>query len=106
MKVREICCNSRVAMIIGPPKWDYMRKEFVYSHRLCWIQRPTRHRIPFFFTPQLHLLFERVLEDAFEFVFEGVWFKSLWLPYHILHGIICGYNMREILKFWKKTRSD
>lgn len=44
---------------------------------------------------------EETLEDLAHLIFPQFAFKTLLLPYDIIHGVICGYDVREILDFWR-----
>jgi len=39
-------------------------------------------------------------------IFTQFAFKKLLFVYDVLHGIICGYGMKEILEWWKNRPDD
>lgn len=56
------------------------------------------HRMPSWMSPHLHI----TLEKAMTYYPVPLIATLLGIPYHILHGLICGYDMREIMNFIKK----
>jgi hypothetical protein len=89
-------------------RWIYPWKEFTavasyfssdYSYTFA------KHRVPAFLSLHSHLSIEHVIEALWNVVFAQFPFKRLLFVYDVLHGIICSYNMREILEWWN-SRTD
>jgi len=60
------------------------------------------HRVPWFLSLALHILLESVQVSL------AIRLKLLYslFAFHFFHGIICGYNMKEILEWWKNRPDD
>jgi len=102
MRFKIVQCFSRNTVVEDKLKWIYAWKK--------WVGIPTkfdvgvcRHRVPFFLSLHAHVKIEETIADLGGIVFPQFTCKILRLPYDILHGLICGYNMKEILDFWKRT---
>lgn len=101
MKYKIVQCLSRNDVVEDKLKWIYSCKE--------WVGIPTKfdvglceHRVPSFLSLHAHLRMEENLEDlASKTIFPQFAFKKLLLVYDIIHGLICGYGMKEILVFWR-----
>jgi len=91
-------------------KWVYPWKEFVAvasflpSESFCY--QIYEHHIPFFLSLHAHLAMEYILERIWNRLFRQFPFKNLLFVYDLLHGIICSYNMREILEWWNARKDD
>lgn len=61
------------------------------------------HRVPWFLSLTLHVRLESLL-----LVFSNLLGKlkslSLWFPYHLFHGLVCGFSMEEILAFQRQNK--
>ena len=60
------------------------------------------HRVPSFLTLHMHLIIEEVLEVVPRKFLPQIFSKITLLFYDIIHGVVSGYNMRDILDFWKR----
>lgn len=93
-------CLSRNVVVEDKLKWIYACKE--------WVGVPTKfdvglceHRIPWFLSLHAHVKIEEVLEDLIRVVVRFP-YKKLLFFYDIIHGLICAYDMKDILDFWKR----
>ena len=59
------------------------------------------HRVPSFLTLHMHLIIEDILSFIGMKFLPKILSKITLLFYHVVYGIVCGYNMKEILDFWK-----
>ena len=101
MNYKIVQCLSR-DIIDGKDQWIYAWKEWVNVAKSGKSQSKHQHRIPWFLSLHAHLRMEETLEDLVnKMIFPQFAFKTLLLPYDIIHGIICGYNMREMLDYWR-----
>ena len=58
------------------------------------------HRFPGWMPMNMHLCLEKVLEMILKLDPERkIYFTKLAAPYHIAHGLVCDYTMRDIIKF-------
>lgn len=92
-------------------KWVYPWKEFVaVSSFLSSSSEPFyrvyEHHVPFFLSLHAHLAMEHVLERLWNRLFWQFPFKNLLFVYDFLHGVLCSYNMREILEWWNARKDD
>jgi hypothetical protein len=93
---------------IDRDRWVYPWKEFsaVASYSSSeYFYTIAKHRVPAFLSLQAHLSIEHVVEAFWNLFFAQFPFKSLLLIYDVLHGIVCSFNMREILEWWN-SRTD
>jgi hypothetical protein len=101
MKYRLFQRKSRVELQTDDRlQWAFTWKEYMptvseysYEERI--------HRVPFFLSLHAHLRIEEFLGDISERFLLPFVCKPLLLPYHIVHSLVCGYGMKEILLFWK-----
>ena len=105
MIVNNIRCLSR-SLLNDTWLWMYATQSYV----LCYTgtQNPKRvqsHRVPFFLSIHSHLTLEEKIEDFWMLArlnrFNP---KKLLFIYDVLHGLVCGYTMQEIITFWKRRR--
>ena len=61
----------------------------------------TKHRVPFWCTPLLHMILEKLISEKIGFFLE----KTPRLLYHILFGWVCGYNTKEGLLFYNRCKN-
>jgi len=90
---------SRIA-VISKRRWIYGRGwTYCKDH---YVQGVQVHRLPFFLSLHAHLVLEEKIEDLWN-IFGGAFRepKIILLIYDIIHGVICAYNMKQILEFWK-----
>lgn len=59
------------------------------------------HRVPSFLTLHMHLIIEEALEVVGRKFMSQIFSKITLLFYDVIHGVVSGYNMRDILDFWK-----
>jgi len=86
--------------------WVYPWKEYVGVASFSdYCYTMNNHRVPSFLSLHAHLAIEHCLEKLWH-IFDQFPFKSLFFVYDFLHGIICSYNMREILKWWSARKDD
>jgi hypothetical protein len=101
--MKTIRCFTRFPSI-DRDRWIYPWKEFTAvasyfsSEYFCTI---AKHRVPYFLSLHAHLSIEHALESLWNVFFAQFPFKNLMLVYDILHGLICSFNMREILEWWR-----
>lgn len=100
MKYKIIHCLSR-DIVDGKDQWVYAWKEWVGVAKFGKSISKHQHRIPWFLSLHAHLRIEETLEDFYHLIFPQFAFKPLLLIYDIIHGLICGFDIREILEFWK-----
>jgi hypothetical protein len=101
MNYKIVQCLSRT-VIDAEDGWTYAWKEYVGDAVIVkYGLALMKHRIPHFLSLHAHLRIEETLEDLAHLIFPQFAFKTLLLPYDIIHGIICGYNMREMLDYWR-----
>lgn len=68
-------------------------KYIITSTQTEWDQ--TKHHMPDWMSPHLHIVLEELMRIHF-----GPLVKTIvGIPYHIIHGFICGYNMRKVVSF-------
>lgn len=60
------------------------------------------HRVPSFLTLHVHLIIEDALEVVAGKFLPQIFSKITLLFYDVIHGLICAYDMRDILDFWKR----
>lgn len=104
-KPRQVLCMDRVYGLGLRLTWIYPRKRYEFTSSGYSI-RIQNHRVPWFLTLHLHILLERVIMEGRSRFLGQFPFTPLFLPYDILFGVICGYNMREILWFWRGRYHD
>jgi hypothetical protein len=105
MKYKIVQCLSR-NVVDDKDQWIYAWKVWVGGAKVGGAAI-NKHRVPFFLSLHAHLRIEETVEDLFnKTIFPQFAFKKLLLPYDIIHGLICGYNMREILRWWKSRTDD
>jgi len=101
MKYELVQCLSR-DVIEGEDRWVYAWKEWVNVSRFGKSVSKYQHRVPSFLTLHAHLRIEETIEDLWnKTIFPQFAFRPLMLVYDLLHGIVCAYGMREILRWWK-----
>jgi hypothetical protein len=101
MKYKIIHCLSR-QVIDAQDGWSYSLKEYVGDVVILkYGLAIMKHRVPWFLSLHAHLRMEKTLEDFAHLIFPQFAFKPLLLTYDIIHGLICGFGLREILEFWK-----
>jgi hypothetical protein len=61
------------------------------------------HRVPSFLTLHAHLIIEETLENVTNKLLPQPFSKITLLFYHIFHGFIAGYRMKEIYIFWHQA---
>ena len=60
------------------------------------------HRYPKWMPLRVHVCLEKVLDMGWRLIpKKRFYFNMLAVPYHIAHGLICDYAMRDIIKFIK-----
>lgn len=59
------------------------------------------HRVLFFLTLHAHLIIEETLENLTRILLPQLFSKITLLFYDVIHGLICAYNMKDILDFWR-----
>jgi len=57
-----------------------------------------QHRMPNWMSPHLHV----VLEQLMTYYPDPIITTLFGIPYHLIHGLICGYNMKEVVGFLKR----
>lgn len=57
------------------------------------------HRYPSWMPLRMHLCLEKILDTIWISPEEKLYFSSLAIPYHIIHGLVCDYAMKDIIKF-------
>jgi len=95
--------------IIDRDRWVYPWKEFsaVASYFSSdYFYTIAKHRVPAFLSLQAHLATEHALETLWNLLFVQFPFKRLLFVYDVLHGIICSYNMREMLNWWNARTEE
>jgi len=60
------------------------------------------HRVPSFLTLHMHLIIEESLEVVARKFLPQIFSKITLLLYDVVHGVVSGYSMRDILDFWKR----
>ena len=60
------------------------------------------HRVPSFLTLHMHLIIEDALEVVARKFLPQIFSKITLLFYDVIHGVVSGYSMRDILDFWKR----
>jgi len=104
MKYKVVQCLT-YQPISDKDKWIYTWKQFagIACYRTSEYEfHVNKHRIPFFLSLHAHLIIEHLTETLWNLVFKQFPCKRLLLVYDLIHGFVCGYNMREILHFWRK----
>lgn len=106
MKFKIVQCLTKDDVIEYKLKWSYALKEYApmpseFGIAVC------EHRVPFFLSLQAHVKIEDIVRDSGLRIFVFPQFDGiLRFPYDLIHGIICGYNMKEILEFWRPRPKD
>jgi len=89
--------NFNLPPTLQHPILTYNNKKYILKYQV-YKQDNTFHRMPNWMSPKLHLILEYLLDHHFGIIARSI----LGIPYHILFGLICGYNMKEIICFLKK----
>jgi hypothetical protein len=101
MKHKIVQCLSRTE-IETKDRWSYAWKQYVKDVVVVkYGLGLEEHRVPWFLSLHAHLRIEETLQDLASLVLPQFAFKPLIFPYVFLHGLICGYDMKEILRFWR-----
>ncbi|MCJ7424327.1 hypothetical protein MUP01_08690 [Candidatus Bathyarchaeota archaeon] len=105
--MKTVRCLTKLP-VIDKDKWIYPWKEFtgVASYLSSeYFYQVGKHHLPFFLSLHAHLAMEHVLETLWNLLFVQFPFRNLMFVYDFLHGVLCSYNMREILEWWN-ARTD
>jgi hypothetical protein len=98
MRFRRLCCLTRIVVT------DDVKPAFRWrnsNQSVCdYTFAPCEHRVPFFLSLHAHLIIEESLESLMLRFLPQVFARVTLLFYHVVHGFVCGYSMREILRFW------
>jgi hypothetical protein len=107
MRFKIVQCLSRGIVDAEKDVWIYAWKEWVGLSINSDIEKGVQpHRVPWFLSLHAHLRSEEALEDLSNVIFPQFAFKKLLFVYDVLHGIICGYGMKEMLEWWKNRPDD
>lgn len=83
----------------------YRHRKTLKSSTVIAVEQKTEaelwmHRFPEWMPMTMHLCLEKVLDMILKLDPERkVYFTKLAIPYHIAHGLVCDYAMRDIVKF-------
>jgi hypothetical protein len=108
MKYKIVQCLSRDIVDAEKDIWVYAWKEWIGLSKNSDTKKSVHpHRVPWFVSLHAHLRIEEALEDLLNMtIFPQFAFKKLLFVYDVLHGVICAYNMKEILEWYKKRSKN
>ena len=100
MEHRKIKCLTRIE-ITEDIKPCYRWR--VSNQSICGYElEVAEHRVPFFLTLHMHLVIEEILHTLAMKLEPQPFSKITLLFYDVIHGLVSGYNMKEISSFWRQ----